>query len=121
MPQYRPATSRRYEDLFRQNVMAAFGRKKLDSIDFLALQSHATKLLNRRVQPRGACNLVRSVLRAAVRMRALSSMPELPTFPPSDKLRDAPTREYVAKLVAAANGWVRVAIALTAYAGLRQR
>src|SRR5688572_10450582 len=75
MPQYRPATNRRYEDLFKQGVMAAFGRRKLDSIVFLALQSHATKLLNRRVQPRGACNLVRSVLRAAVKMRVLPGMP----------------------------------------------
>ncbi|MDQ2643504.1 MAG: site-specific integrase [Myxococcota bacterium] len=120
MPQYRPATNRRYEDLFRQGVMAQFGGKRLDDIDFLALQTHASKLLNRGVQPRGACNLVRSVLRAAVRMRVLPAMPELPTFPPSEKLLDAPSREYVAALVNAAEDWVKVAAALTAYAGLRQ-
>lgn len=53
-------------------------------------------------------------------MRVLPAMPELPKFPPSDKLRDAPSREYVAKLMAASNDWVKVAVALTAYAGLRQ-
>lgn len=119
MPQYRPATSRRYEDLFRQNVLAEFGRSQLDGIDYMVLQAFASKLLARGVQPRGACNLVRSVLRAAVNAGVLDAMPRLPTFPPSKKLPDAPSPEYVATLVAAAKGWVRVAVALTAYAGLR--
>jgi integrase len=120
MPQLRPATRRRYEDLFGQGVMATFGRRSLDVIDYMTVQSYAAKLLNRGVQPRGACNLVRSVVRAAVRIRVLPAMPELPTFPPSQKLPDAPSREYVTALVARARGWVRVAVALTAYAGLRQ-
>lgn len=120
MPQYRPATSRRYEDLFRQGVMGEFGRVPLDAIDYARVQAYAAALINRGVQPRGACNLVRSVLRAAVKVRVLPAMPELPTFPPSEKLPDAPSAEYVAALIDGTRGWVRVAIALTAYAGLRQ-
>lgn len=100
--------------------MDEFGGRALDAIDYMAVQAYAAKLLNRHVQPRGPCNLVRSVVRAAVTAGVLRAMPNLPTFPQSPKLPDAPSPEHVAALVAAVKDWVKVAAACTAYAGMRQ-
>lgn len=120
MAKHRPATQQRYEDLFRQGVLAEFGRMPLDAVGYMAVQAFASKLTTRDVQPRGPCNLIRSVLRAAEEAGLLEAMPRLPTFRPSSKLPDAPSADYVAALLLAATGWVKVAAALTAYAGLRQ-
>lgn len=120
MPRLRPATKLRYEDMFRQGVMRAFGRHRLSGIDRMSLHSYAAELINRGVQPRPHCNLVRSVLRAAVDAGALETMPKLPAFPPSPKLPDAPSIDYVTALLAEAEGWVKVAVALAAFAGMRQ-
>ncbi|GMV19129.1 MAG: hypothetical protein AMXMBFR56_73530 [Polyangiaceae bacterium] len=120
MPRLRPATRLRYEDLFRQGVMRAFGRHRLSEVDRVRLHAYAAELAERGVQPRGPCNLVRSVLHAAVDAGVLEGMPKLPSFPPSPKLPDAPSVEYVTELVASAAGWVKVAVALAAYAGMRQ-
>jgi integrase len=59
-------------------------------------------------------------LRAALELGALERLPELPKLPKqSKKLPDAPTTEEVQLMLAHAKGWLRIAIALSALAGLR--
>ncbi len=120
MPAYRPGTRDRYEELLKQHVLRLVGRKRLDDIDYAAMARFNAELREDGVQPRGAGNLVRSIVNAAVKARILPKMPDLPTYPQPKKLPRAPTFEVVLPLLEVAQGWVRTAIALTAYAGLRQ-
>jgi integrase len=58
---------------------------------------------------------------AAVGTGVLEAMPELPKPPPPGrKLPSAPSSEEVEAMLGKAEGWLRVAIALGAFAGLRQ-
>lgn len=121
MPAYcRPATRERYEALFRQGVLAAFGSKRLDEIGGIAVRAYEAELAARKVQARGHISLVRTVLRSAVDLGALEAMPALPPLPRQGrKLPDAPSDEDVAALLEHTHGWLRVAIALSVFAGLR--
>jgi integrase len=65
--------------------------------------------------------LLRTVLVAAVETGSLDAMPDLPKPPPPGrKLPSAPSTEEVEAMLGKAEGWPRVAIALAAFAGLRQ-
>lgn len=116
----RPATRERYEALLRQGISDAFGRLRLDSIDASHVRKYQAALAARNVQARGPLSLVRTVLRVAVECGELDKLPELPPLPKaSRKLPDAPDDAEVQAMLAKATGWLRIAIALSAYAGLR--
>lgn len=116
----RPATRERYEALFRQGVLTAFGTKRLDEITAADVRAYAAELALRGVQARGHLSLVRTVLRSAVELGALETLPALPPLPrQGKKLPDAPSDEDVTALLTNAHGWLRVAIALSVFAGLR--
>jgi Phage integrase family len=75
----------------------------------------------RGIQSRGPVNLLRTLLTAAVETGALEAMPDLPKAPPPGrKLPGAPSTEEVNAMLANATGWLSVAVALGALAGLRQ-
>ena len=116
----RPATIERYDALLRQGVLEAFGGKHLDGIDAQQVRGYAAQLAARHVQARSHLSLVNTVLRAAVEFGDIERMPELPTLPrKSGKLPDAPGDEEIGKLLAGSRGWLRVAVALSVFAGLR--
>ena len=116
----RPATRERYLALLSQGILDAFGSKRLDEIGASDFRAYAATLAARKVQARPHLSLVRTVLRAAVEHGALEKLPDLPTLPKqSRKLPDAPTPEEVAAMLAVATGWLRTAVLLAAYAGLR--
>jgi integrase len=116
----RPSTRVRYEDLLRQSVLEEVGSKPLDAEWAAAMLAFAAKLSKRGVQYRPHVTLVRTVLRAAVELRVLARMPELPRLPKvGKKLPAAPSDHEIAKLLAGASGWLRLAISLAVYAGLR--
>ncbi|HTE64427.1 MAG TPA: tyrosine-type recombinase/integrase [Solirubrobacteraceae bacterium] len=116
----RPATRERYAALLRQGILDTFGRKRLSDISAQDYRRYEATLAARKVQGRGPLGLVRTVLRVAVEAGALDRMPELPSLPrPSRKLPDAPDDAEVAAMLTHATGWLRVAIALAVYAGLR--
>jgi integrase len=120
MPRYRPATRVRYQALLRQGILDEFGARRIDSIATAALRAYVATLQERKVQPRGPVNFVRTVLRAAVESGALAAMPAFPPLPRQGrKLPDAPSDEEVHAMLALAHGWLRLAIALAAFAGLR--
>ncbi len=120
MPRYRPATRVRYTAVFRQGLLDALGSKRLDEIGTPAFRAYGAELANRHVQVKPALALARSVLRAAVEIGKLERMPELPKlFKDSRKLPDAPSEEEIGAMLSVATGWLRVGIALAAFAGLR--
>lgn len=121
LPTFRKATRVRYEALVEQGIREAFGHKRLDAISTMQLRAYGTELLKRGIQPRGHLNLVKTIFRCAVQSGAMAAAPEVPKLgKPSKKLPDAPTVEEVAAMLHHAKGWIRTAIALAAYAGLRQ-
>jgi integrase len=116
----RPSTRDRYLALFRQGLLDAFGSKRLDEIGATDFRRYGAELVGRGVQSRPHLSLVRTVLRAAVELGALERLPELPKLPKqSKKLPDAPTTKEVQLMLVHAEGWLRIAIALSALAGLR--
>jgi integrase/recombinase XerD len=121
MPQYRPATRRRYRDLFRQTLLNALGSRSLDEIGPRETRALASGLQQRGLQVRPHINLVRTVLRAAYELELIESMPDIPRLEREGrKLPEAPSDEDVELILEKARGWLRYAAALTIFAGLRQ-
>lgn len=120
MATYRPATARRYRELHRQRVLGFFGPKALDAIGPGDFRSFAALLHRDGVQTKGPLNLVRTVLRAALECGLIDRFPDIPggLIVTSRKLPDAPSAEEVAAMLQAP-GWLGVAVALGALAGLR--
>jgi integrase len=93
----------------------------VDAIGATVVRVFMAELAKRGIQARGPVNLLRTVLTAAVETGVLEAMPELPKPPPPGrKLPSAPSTEEVEAMLGKAEGWLRVAIALAAFAGLRQ-
>lgn len=120
MSVHRPATTYRYRALLKQVVLKEFGGKLLDEISSADYRTFAASELRRGVQPKGALNLVRSVLRAAEEKGLIDAAPALPKglIKVSKKLPSAPSEEEVSMMLTA-DGWIRTAIYLAAKAGLR--
>jgi integrase/recombinase XerD len=69
---------------------------------------------------RAHLSFARTVLRAALEFGTIEKLRELPKLPKvGKKLPDAPEVDVIVTLLENAKGWLRVAIALAAYAGLR--
>jgi len=118
---FRPGTWKRYEGLLRQGLLDELGDKRVDAIGAAVVRAFMATVAKRGIQARGPVNLLRTLLTAAVETGALEAMPELPKPPPPGrKLPSAPSTEEVEGMLGKAEGWLRVAIALAAFAGLRQ-
>ena len=120
-PRLRPATRGRYLDLMKQAGFAEhFDHLRLDQIDGMTVRQFSAQLAIRGIQARAHLSLVSSVLRAAVDAGELARAPELPRLPKGSKrLPDCPDDEEVEAMLAVATGWLRTAIALAIYAGMR--
>jgi integrase len=116
----RPGTRIRYLGILKQGVRYFFGPMRLDGIGPLEARRYATELMKRGVSPKGHIDFVSSVLRAAQECALLEDLPKLPRYKSSEKLPDAPSAEHILDLLDVATGWLRTAIALAAFAGLRQ-
>lgn len=120
MPRYRPATAERYRALLRQGIRDELARVPLDEVVPGGVRRLAAKLTERGVQLKGPVTFVRTVVNAAVEAKVIESLPPFPKlWREGRKLADAPTGDEVAAMMEHASGWLRIAIALAAYAGLR--
>lgn len=119
LPRFRASTQRRYADLLRQWLLDHFADRPLDTLG-ADIQSLAAKLAKAGIQAKGPMVLLRTILRCAVDSHVLHEAPKVPRcWRDGRRLPEAPTDEEVERLVSAAPGWLRIAIALGAYAGLR--
>lgn len=120
LSRYRPATAERYRALLRQGMREELGHVPLDEIVPDGARRFANTLRARGVQLKGPLTFLRTVLNAAVEAGVITEVPPFPKlWKEGKKLPDAPSVEEVAQLLAHAKGWLRNAIALAAYAGLR--
>jgi integrase len=122
LPSTRPGTQERYTSILELHVLPFFGDTALDEIDAMALRRFETYLRDRQITSvRHYASVVRAVLRAAVQAGELAEMPQnLPAYPQSKKIPECPTAEDVRLLLEhAGESWLRAAVALMAYAGLR--
>ncbi len=120
MPRFRRATRVRYLALLGQGLMDHFGSMHLDKIGVDDAHAFAGTLAKRKVQCKGPIMLLKTVLRSAVQLGVLTTAPRIPRlWNDSKKLPDAPSDEDVRLLLETSTGWLRVAIALAAFAGLR--
>jgi integrase len=105
----------------RVALSGTIGDKRVGAIGAAVVRTFMATVAKRGIQARGPVNLLRTLLTAAVETGALEGMPDLPKPPPAGrKLPSAPSTEEVEAMLAKAEGWLRVAIALAAFAGLRQ-
>jgi integrase len=121
MPVLRPATRERYEALFGQHIFDELGNVPLDQVAPGGLRRLGARLAQRGLQLKGPVSLARAVLRAAHDCGVLERLPDFPKKQWKDgrKLPDAPSESEVIAMMAHATGWLRLAIALAVYAGLR--
>lgn len=120
MPRYRPATVERYRDLLRQGLRARLQDVPLDEIVPGEVRRLAAHLAERGVQLKGPLTLVRTIVTAAVAAEVIEPTPPFPKLWREGRtLPEAPAEAEVAQLLAEAREWLRVAIGLGAFAGLR--
>jgi integrase len=122
MPRFKPSTREGYKQLLHgaHGLLAMLGKKRLDTIGAADARVVEARALSRNVKARYSLLCLRSVLRSAVELGALSLMPQLPKLPArSKKLPAAPPMEVVERVLGACAGWHRVAIVLATLGGLR--
>ncbi len=121
LPLYRKNTRTRYEALWRQRVSTAFGTKRLDEIDEDDLRAFGRSVEFEGRQPKGPVTFTRTLLREAEKAGLIKKAPSLPpgVLKAAKKLPDAPTLAAVEKLITHASGWLKLALVLGVYAGLR--
>jgi integrase len=121
MPRFKQGTRIRYRGIFKQVLVDAVGGLLLEDIDGVQFRTLAAGLASRSIHPKGPCNLLRTVLRAAVEVGELEQMPNIPKklWSTCRKLPDAPSEDEVQAMLEVARGWIRAVIALGAFAGLR--
>lgn len=117
---HKPSTRERYDALMGQGLLDAFGKLRLDEVTAQHITEYASLLTRDRVQAWPHISLVSSVLRAAVALGELAEMPKLPPVRKRKrKLPSCPRTEDIVALITWCRGWLRLAVALAAYAGLR--
>lgn len=100
--------------------MPEFGGERLVSITTERIQRYAALLWSRGVTPWGRVKKLMAVLRAAVVLGKLGSVPRVVLgCGAGKKLLSCPSPEEVDAILGVAKGWLRVALALAAFAGLR--
>jgi integrase len=121
LPLYRKNTRTRYEAIWRQRLRDAFGATPLDAIDEGSLRDFARSIELEKRKAKGPVAFLRTLLREAEHHGLIERAPRLPAGVARDagKLPAAPTLAEAEALIAKATGWLRVALALGVYAGLR--
>lgn len=125
-PTYKPGTMERYDVLLKNDVLRVLGPRRLGDINGAAVRLFLADVGSRMrkgkpIQTRPHYDLIRSLLRSAVELHELAAIPsDLPKRPKRPKkLPSCPSIEEIDATMAVAKGWLKIAIALGVYAGLR--
>jgi len=117
---HKPGTRERYDGLLGQGILATFGHLRLDEVDANTVTTYSAGLLARGVEAWPHISLVSTMLKAAVALGKLHQMPDLPSIRRDKrKLPDCPETDEILAMLSVTQGWLHMAIALAAYAGLR--
>lgn len=119
MGKYRPSTRKRYEGMLPL-LISQLGSRRLDEVGARDARVLAAELTTREISTKPHVNLLKTILRAAHELGVIEDLPKLPKLHrESRKLPDCPSRDEVDRILVAARGWLRVAVASAAFAGLR--
>lgn len=119
MCKYRESTRSRYAGLLR-DLNDMLGSRRLDEIGATEARGLAADLAARGISTKPHVNMLKTLLRAAHEVGLLEKVPTLPRLHREGrKLPTCPSRDEVARLLDGATGWLRVAVALGAHAGMR--
>lgn len=121
LPMFRKNTRIRYEALWRQRVESAFGSMPIHEITEAHLRGFVRTIELEKRKPKGPVGFVRTLLREAAELGIIAAAPRLApgTIKDASKLPAAPTVAEIEQIIANAKGWLRIALALGIYAGLR--
>ncbi len=121
LPLYRKNTRTRYDALWRQRIERVFGAKCLHMFEEADYRAFARSIELERRKAKGPVAFLRTLLREAEQHGVLTNAPRVPAgiIKDAKKLPAAPTLGEVETLLAEASGWLRPALALGVYAGLR--
>jgi integrase len=121
LPLYRKNTRIRYEALWRQRIEQAFGQTRLDEFTESSFRGLARSVEIEKRMAKGPVAFLRTLLREAQSFGLIESAPRVPAglIKHPKKLPAAPTLDEVEALIAGARGWLKLALALGVYAGLR--
>jgi integrase len=116
----KPSTCYTWGICIAHHLVPEFGAMRLDAITLPEIQRYAARVKAGDVNPNNKINVLRGVLCAACKLGKLADLPDMPELPRvKNKLPDCPDAQEVDAIVAVATGWLRTAVALAAYAGLR--
>jgi integrase len=123
LPRFKPSTREGYKWLLDKpthGLVALLGHRRLDAIATADVRLVEADAFARKARSRYAIVCLHTVLRSAVELGALPHAPQLPKLPRrSEKLPASPPPELVQRVLGESRGWLQVAIALAALAGLR--
>jgi integrase len=123
LPRFKPSTREGYEDLLHHKehgLVALLGRRRLDAIGVPEQRLVEADAINRGAKPRYIAVVMHTVMREAYELGVIPRPARLAKLPPkSEKLPHGPPEQLVVAVLAAAEGWHRVALALAILAGLR--
>ena len=103
----------------RNHLLPEFGAERLDAITAERLNRYVASLIAKGISPPSRVNVLKSILSVAVE---LGKLPQMPTFVlprKAHRLHDCPTSQEVDAIMREMSGWMKPAIALAVYAGLR--
>jgi integrase len=119
VPKYRASTRGRYLGLLG-DLIGFLGQRRLDELGATDARALAANLVGRGVSVKPHVNMLKTILRAAHEVGVIEDVPKLPRLHKEGrKLPHCPSRNEVERMLEGATGWLRVAVALAAYAGLR--
>lgn len=119
----KPTTRIVYEEILETWLLPAFGKRLVDTIGYEDASQLDAAMVKEELSPsrrRNVLVVLRSVLREATEAGKLPEFPKLPPLPRVGKtILKTLRREDVTRLLAVASARIRLAFALSAYAGLR--
>lgn len=119
LPLFKPSTRKHYLQVLR-GLIEQLGDIALADLGAAQVRGYAARMKERGVDPGGAVGLVGSILKAAHEAKVIGSVPNLRGIHKrTEKIPLIYSDREVELLVAETTGWLRTAIALGGYAGLR--
>jgi len=117
---HKPSTRLRIESMLRNQLMQAFGNVPLAEITTLKLHEYVGAVFKQGINPIQRLRDINSVLIAAHTLGLLPTRPAMPMrMPCKQKLPDCPTPAEIRKMIDLAANWLKVVLAIAAFAGLR--
>jgi hypothetical protein len=121
IPTLKPSSRVAYGKRYRLYIKPTFGKLILAEIDDDAIARWEAAMLTKGMRPSmpGISTVLRSILERARKHGQIKVLPDVQNYKRAKKDVPTPTLEEAARMFDAAKGWVKVAIGLAVYCGMR--